>query len=278
MVRKSGKRGSTKRPRSSQTTSSKSKRPNSSTRLNKYIANAGICSRREADVLIEQGKVKVNDRVVTTLGYQVKPGDRVKYQNQVLRPEPLVYVLLNKPKDYITTTHDPEQRKTVMQLVSKACKERIFPVGRLDRNTTGLLLLTNDGDLSKKLTHPSHQVMKVYHVKLENPLSKADYHKILEGIQLDDGPVNVDQLEFVSADKTELGIELHSGRNRLIRRIFEQLGYEVVKLDRVIFAGLTKKDLPRGKWRRLSQRELIRLKHLDKGAPGPAHKKKKPQK
>ncbi len=278
MVRKSGRRGTTKRPGSSQNTSSKSKRPNSPTRLNKYIANAGICSRREADVLIEQGKIKVNDQVVTTLGYQVNPGDRVKYQNKELRPEPLVYVLLNKPKDYITTTHDPEQRKTVMQLVTKACKERIFPVGRLDRNTTGLLLLTNDGDLSKKLTHPSHQVMKVYHVKLESPLSKADYHQILEGIQLDDGPVNVDQLEFVSADKTELGIELHSGRNRLIRRIFEHLGYEVVKLDRVIFAGLTKKDLPRGKWRRLSQRELIRLKHLDKGAPGPTHKKKKPQK
>ncbi len=234
-------------------------------RLNKFIANAGVCSRREADTLIQDGKIKVNGKVVTTLGYKVKPRDRVTYQGKVLKGERLIYVLLNKPKDYITTTEDPKQRKTVMQLVKNACKERIVPVGRLDRNTTGLLLFTNDGDLHKKLSHPSYQVKKVYHVYLDRPIDYKDYQSLVEGLQLDDGPIKVDALEIVSADKTELGIQLHSGRNRIVRRMFEHLGYEVTKLDRVMFAGLTKRDLPRGKWRRLAPREIIQLKHLRGG-------------
>lgn len=234
-------------------------------RLNKYIANAGICSRREADVLIKDGKIKVNSQVITTMGYMVKPGDRVKYLSQVLKRERLVYVLLNKPKDYITTTNDPEQRKTVMQLVAKACTQRIFPVGRLDRNTTGLLLFTNDGDLTKKLSHPSHQVKKIYLVHLDQPIKRSDFDQLQSELVLEDGPITIDAVEIVSPDKTQLGIEIHSGRNRIVRRLFEQLGYDVVKLDRVMYAGLTKKDLPRGKWRLLTDREIIQLKHLDKG-------------
>ena len=248
-----------------------------SIRLNKYIANAGICSRREADQLIQQGKIKVNGKIVTTLGYQVKSGDRVKYLNKVLSAEKLVYVLLNKPKDFITTTQDPQGRKTVMQLVSKACKERIVPVGRLDRNTTGLLLFTNDGDLTKKLSHPSHEVKKIYHVQLDTPVQNAHLDGLQQGVELDDGPVMVDAVEIVSADKKQLGIEIHSGRNRVIRRLFEQLGYDVVKLDRVMFAGLTKKDLPRGKWRHLNKQEVIRLKHLT-GGTFKRRTKKKPLK
>jgi 23S rRNA pseudouridine2605 synthase len=235
-----------------------------SIRLNKYIANAGICSRREADKLIESGVIKVNDKVVTSLGIKVLAGDVVKFDNRVLRTEKKYYVLLNKPKGYITTTDDPQHRKTVMQLVKRACKERIYPVGRLDRETTGLLLLTNDGSLAKKLTHPKHNVRKIYHIVLDKSLKKADFQKIQEGLHLDDGPVTVDKIAFVSdsASKKEIGIELHSGRNRIVRRIFESLGYKVVKLDRVVFAGLTKKDIPRGKWRHLSEKELNYLKML----------------
>lgn len=232
------------------------------TRLNKFIANAGVCSRRDADTLIKDGKIKVNGQVITTMGYKVKSRDRVTFQGRVLKGEPLVYVLLNKPKDYITTTDDPNQRKTVMQLVGKACKERIVPVGRLDRNTTGLLLFTNDGDLHKKLSHPSHEVRKIYHVHLDQPIRKRDFQTLINGFELEDGPVTLDAIDMVSTDQTELGLQLHSGRNHLVRRIFEHLGYEVIKLDRVMFAGLTKKDLPRGKWRHLTSREVIQLKHL----------------
>ncbi len=231
-------------------------------RLNKYIANAGICSRREADQLILAGRVKVNDKIISELGFKVKPGEKVYFDNKLLRPEKFVYVLLNKPKDFITTTSDPNERKTVMQLVASACDERIYPVGRLDRNTTGLLLFTNDGDLSKKLTHPSHNIKKVYQVELNKPLEKPDYEKVMRGIELEDGIATVDDLVILTPDNKQLGLELHLGRNRIVRRIFESLGYEVVKLDRVMFAGLTKKELVRGKWRYLTSREVIQLKHF----------------
>jgi 23S rRNA pseudouridine2605 synthase len=233
-------------------------------RLNKYIANAGVCSRREADKLIQSGVIKVNGKVVTSLGIKVSAEDVVKFDNQVLRTEKKYYVLLNKPKGYITTTEDPHHRKTVMQLVKRACKERIYPVGRLDRETTGLLLLTNDGSLAKKLTHPKHNVRKIYHIVLDKSLKKADFLKIQEGLVLDDGPVTIDKLAYVSDNdsRKEIGVELHSGRNRIVRRIFESLGYKVIKLDRVVFAGLTKKDVPRGKWRYLSEKELNYLKMI----------------
>ncbi|MBX7181853.1 MAG: rRNA pseudouridine synthase [Bacteroidia bacterium] len=227
-------------------------------RLNKYISNSGICSRREADELISAGAVKVNGKIVTELGYKVMPGDKVNYGGQTLNKEKKVYLLLNKPKDYITTTDDPEKRKTVMELLKGACKERIYPVGRLDRATTGLLLFTNDGDMAKRLTHPSHGAKKLYHVYLDNPLKKVDFDKIANGLILEDGPIQVDQIVYAgdTGDKRELGVELHSGKNRIVRRIFESLGYEVVKLDRVIFAGLTKKDLPRGRYRFLTEKEI----------------------
>lgn len=231
-------------------------------RLNKYIANSGICSRREADKLIENGEISVNGEVVTALGYKVNRGDSVKYKNKVLKREKMVYVLLNKPKDFITTTHDPEDRKTVMNLVAHACEERIYPVGRLDRNTTGLLLLTNDGDLTKKLSHPSHKVKKLYQVDVDKPVSDEDFMKIQAGVTLEDGIAEVDELAFVTPDNKSLGIEIHIGRNRIVRRIFESLGYEVVRLDRVMYAGLTKLDLPRGKWRYLTEKEVIRLKYM----------------
>ncbi len=239
--------------------SSKSK---TTTRLNKYIAQAGVCSRREADNLIQAGKIRVNDRVVTEMGYQVAPGDKVYYEKKLLSKERFVYLLLNKPKDFITTTDDPHERKTVMKLVAKACEERIYPVGRLDRNTTGVLLFTNDGDLSKKLTHPSHEVSKIYQLELDLPLREADLDKIKEGIELEDGPVKVDDIAVLDNTMKNLGVEIHSGRNRIVRRIFESLGYEVIRLDRVMFAGLTKKDLPRGKWRFLKDKEVVRLKFL----------------
>jgi 23S rRNA pseudouridine2605 synthase len=233
-------------------------------RLNRYIANSGICSRREADQYILAGAVKVNGKVVTELGTKVSPSDRVQYDGQSIRSERLVYVLLNKPKGFITTTDDPFDRKTVMALVENAVKERIYPVGRLDRNTTGLLLLTNDGDLAKKLTHPKHKVRKVYHVELDKPLIKSDMLKIIEGIELEDGIAVVDEVAYTenTTSKKDIGIELHSGKNRIVRRIFEALGYDVLKLDRVIFAGLTKKDLPRGKWRILTDHEISYLKML----------------
>jgi 23S rRNA pseudouridine2605 synthase len=235
-------------------------------RLNRFIANAGICSRREADELIEAGVIAINGQVVTELGTKVLPGDEVRFHDRVLRTERMVYVLLNKPKDYITTTDDPDDRKTVMNLVHDACKERIFPVGRLDRNTTGLLLLTNDGDLTKKLTHPSSNIAKVYQVELDKNLTLADMKTASEGVELEDGVVAFDNIEYASPDdKKIVGVELHSGKNRIVRRIFEELGYDVKKLDRTIFAGLTKKDLPRGRWRFLTELEVSGLKMLKGG-------------
>jgi len=230
-------------------------------RLNKYIANAGICSRREADTLIETGVITINGKIVTQLGTKVMPGDVVKFNDQVLCGEQLQYLLLNKPKGYITTTDDPQERNTVMEIIKHACKERIYPVGRLDKNTSGLLLFTNDGELAKKLTHPSHHVEKVYKVELDKPLTGADMQKIAEGIELDDGFIKVDAIAY-GETKREVGIELHSGKNRIVRRIFESLGYDVVKLDRVVFAGLTKKDLPRGKYRFLSKEEVNILRRI----------------
>ena len=232
------------------------------TRLNRYIAQAGICSRREADELIKLGKILVNNTLITEMGFKVQPGDKVYYENKLLSREQFRYVLLNKPKDFITTTDDPEERKTVMQLVAKACPERIYPVGRLDRNTTGVLLLTNDGELSKKLTHPSHEVVKVYQIELNEPITEEDFIKIKDGFDLEDGFIKADEIATLDDSNRHLGLQLHSGRNRIVRRIFETLGYEVIKLDRVLFAGLTKRDLPRGKWRFLTDKEVIQLKHL----------------
>lgn len=234
----------------------------STTRLNKYIAQSGVCSRRDADELIKSGKIKVNSKVITEMGYQVKRDDKVYHGKELLSKEKLVYILINKPKDFITTTDDPQERKTVMQLVSKACDERIYPVGRLDRNTTGVLLLTNDGELSKKLTHPSHQISKIYQLELNKPLEEDHFNKIKEGIELEDGLIKVDDIAILDPSNLVLGVEIHSGKNRIVRRIFESLGYEVSKLDRVMFAGLTKKDIPRGKWRFLKDKELIKLKFL----------------
>lgn len=239
-----------------------SDRANGGIRLNRYIANAGICSRREADALISAGEIKVNGEVVTEMGYVVKPEDTVQYGKKRLNREKMVYVLLNKPKDFITTTDDPEGRKTVMDLVANASKERIFPVGRLDRNTTGLLLFTNDGELAQKLTHPSHKNSKIYQVELDKPLTKEDFEKIQAGLELEDGKAEVDDLALIGDTGKFVGIEIHIGKNRIVRRIFEHLGYEVVSLDRVQYAGLTKKDLPRGKWRFLNEKEVIRLKYF----------------
>ena len=229
-------------------------------RINKYISNCGYCSRREADTLIAAGAVKVNGVVVSELGSKVLPTDKVQIGDVTLNREASRYILLNKPKGYITTSDDPFDRKTVMSLVTNACRERIYPVGRLDRNTSGLLLFTNDGDLAKKLTHPKFGVRKLYHVGLDKALSKNDMLAIADGITLDDGPVSVDEIAYVNDDKKEIGIELHSGQNRVVRRIFESLGYEVEKLDRVVFANLTKKDLARGRWRLLEQHEINTLK------------------
>jgi len=231
-------------------------------RLNKYIAQSGLCSRREADVLIKAGKIQVNGKVVKELGIKVKRSDKVKFRNKTLSPEKLIYVLLNKPKDFITTTGDPGNRKTVMNLIARASEERIYPVGRLDRNTTGLLLFTNDGDLAKKLTHPSHNVKKIYHIWIDKPIKKDDLLKISNEVELDDGKAIVDEISVLTTDKKQLGMEIHIGKNRIVRRIFEYLGYNVNKLDRVMYGGLTKKNLPRGKWRYLSQNEIIRLKFL----------------
>jgi 23S rRNA pseudouridine2605 synthase len=229
-------------------------------RLNKYISNSGICSRREADELISKGEVKVNGQVVTELGYKVALADKVTYKGKLINPEKPVYLLLNKPKDFITTTEDPMERKTVMHLVSNACEERVFPVGRLDRNTTGLLLFTNDGELAAKLSHPSNQIKKIYQVTLDKPITKGDEEAILEGLTLEDGDVQVDDMQVLSKDRTILGLEIHVGKNRIVRRIFAHLGYEVIGLDRVMYAGLDKKDLPRGRYRFLSEKEVIRLK------------------
>ncbi len=234
-------------------------------RLNKYLADSGICSRREADDLILAGAVTVNGEVVTELGTKVKTTDKVVYGGQTLNREKLRYVLLNKPKGVITTSDDPYERHTVMDLVEGACQERIYPVGRLDRNTIGLLLLTNDGELAKTLTHPSHEVKKLYHVTLNKPLTAADFAQIEKGLMLEDGPITVDKIDYVADDPTmrEVGVEIHSGRNHIVRRIFESLGYEVMKLDRVMLAGLTKQNLPRGHWRFLTSAEISMLKRIE---------------
>ncbi len=232
-------------------------------RLNKFIANAGICSRREADELIKAGAVTVNGKIITEMGYKVKRTDMVSYGGQGLRPEKHVYILLNKPKDYITTSDDPQERKTVMQLIKGACKQRVYPVGRLDRNTTGLLLLTNDGEMTDKITHPSFKQKKIYHVELDKPVKKEHLNMIINGFELEDGFIKADDIDYVEqGSKNEVGITLHSGRNRIVRRIFEHLEYKVKKLDRVYFAGLTKKDLPRGKWRLLTPMEVNMLKMI----------------
>lgn len=232
-------------------------------RLNRYVANAGICSRRDADIYIASGNVKVNGVAITQMGYKVSPSDTVTFDGQSISPEKKEYILLNKPKDFITTTDDEKKRKTVMQLIAGASKSNVLPVGRLDRNTTGVLLFTNDGDLTKKLTHPKNNIQKLYHVTLNKNLSSADLQKIREGLVLEDGKIEVDSIEYIdNAPKREVGLSIHSGRNRIVRRIFEKLGYEVIKLDRVIFAGLTKKKLTRGQWRRLTEQEVINLKML----------------
>ena len=233
-------------------------------RLNRYIANAGICSRRKADDLIAAGVVSVNGVVVNELGLKVDPfKDEIRYNGATLKREKNVYVLLNKPKDYITTTDDPQERRTVMHLVEKASRERIYPIGRLDRNTTGLLLMTNDGDLADKLSHPRSNIVKLYQAELNKNLTQGDLNKLQFGVELEDGLIKPDAVSYVQgASKREVGIQIHSGKNRIVRRMFEHLGYEVIKLDRVVYANLTKKDLPRGKWRFLDEKEIIQLKHL----------------
>ena len=235
--------------------------PDEPIRLNKFLANAGICSRREADEFITAGVVSVNGVVVTELGTKVKRTDEIKFHDQPVNIERKVYVLLNKPKDCVTTSDDPQERKTVMDFVKGACKERIYPVGRLDRNTTGVLLLTNDGDLASKLTHPKYLKKKIYHVYCDKNVSKADLDQIVSGITLDDGEIHADAVSYASeTDKSQVGIEIHSGKNRIVRRIFEALGYRVIKLDRVYFAGLTKKGLRRGDWRYLTEQEVNMLR------------------
>jgi len=235
--------------------------PNEMIRLNKYLANAGICSRREADEFIQAGLVKVNGGTVTELGVKVKRSDEVTFHNDPINLEQKVYVLLNKPKNCVTTADDPQERLTVMDLVKTACHERIFPVGRLDRNTTGVLLLTNDGDLASKLTHPKFLKKKIYHVWLDKDVSVDDMQKMAEGVELDDGEIHADAISYVTeGDNTQVGVEIHSGRNRVVRRMFEALGYHVMKLDRVYFAGLTKKNLKRGQWRYLNDREVSMLR------------------
>jgi 23S rRNA pseudouridine2605 synthase len=233
--------------------------------LNKYLAHCGICSRRDAIELIQKGLVKINGNVVKEPGFKVSGKEDIVYNNKKLFiTKNLQYILLNKPKDYITTTDDPQGRKTVLQLIKAATDQRIYPIGRLDRNTSGVLLLTNDGDLTQKLSHPSFEIKKVYEVKLDKILSKSDFEKILKGLKLEDGPVSVDSLAYAdSKDKSIIGIEIHSGRNRIVRRIFEHLGYDVKGLDRVMYAGLTKKNVERGKWRYLSEKEIRILKYLN---------------
>jgi 23S rRNA pseudouridine2605 synthase len=241
-------------------------------RLNKYIAQSGLCSRREADKMISDGLVTLNGKVTTELGQKVKRGDNVEVNGKKLSPEKKVYVLLNKPKDFITTTDDPEGRKTVMDLVKNAATERIFPVGRLDRNTTGLLLFTNDGELAEKLTHPAYEIKKIYQVDLDKPILKEHVEQIEQGVELEDGHVDVDELVVLDKNRMILGIEIHIGRNRIVRRLFENFGYDVKRLDRVMYGPLTKKDLPRGKWRHLDSSEigiLFGLKGKGKNAKKP---------
>jgi 23S rRNA pseudouridine2605 synthase len=231
-------------------------------RLNRFIANAGVCSRRDADKLIEAGEITVNGKVVTEMGVRVSRTDKVKHKGKLLKPERAVYILLNKPKDFITTMDDERNRRTVMSLVKKASDARIYPVGRLDRMTTGLLLFTNDGDLAKKLSHPSSNVKKIYQVEINRPITKTEFEEISAGLELEDGKATLDKLVILNDEKTLLGIEIHIGRNRIIRRIFEHIGAEVVKLDRVMYAGLDKYNLPRGNWRPLTPSEIRRLKQI----------------
>jgi 23S rRNA pseudouridine2605 synthase len=235
--------------------------------LNKYIAHCGVCSRRDAVDIVKSGKVKVNNEVVSEPGYKISTGDVVIVNGKKITPaKNLVYILMNKPKDYITTTEDEKGRKTVLDLIKRATTEKVYPVGRLDRNTSGVLLLTNDGDLTQKLTHPSNEIKKVYAVTLDKPLAKNHFDEILKGVPLEDGVANVDSLAYTDVkDKTQIGIEIHSGRNRIVRRIFEHYGYDVKNLDRVIFAGLTKKNVERGKWRFLNEKEVRDLKYFKKG-------------
>ncbi|MBK7882600.1 MAG: rRNA pseudouridine synthase [Chitinophagaceae bacterium] len=233
--------------------------------LNKYLAHCGVCSRRDAITQIKEGKVKVNGAVISEPGYKVQESDDVNFNGKKLFvTKNLVYILLNKPKDYITTTDDPQGRKTVLQLIKAATAERVYPIGRLDRNTSGVLLLTNDGDLTQKLSHPSYEIKKIYEVKLDKPLTKSDFDKIVKGIKLEDGIINIDSLAYADAkDKSVIGIEIHSGRNRIVRRIFESLGYDVKGLDRVMYANLTKKNVDRSKWRFLSEKEIRLLKYMN---------------
>lgn len=233
-------------------------------RLNRYIAHCGVCSRREADQLIADGKIKVNKNIITEMGFQVMPGDSVFMGKKLLKKEDYAYVLLNKPKNFITTTKDTHDRKTVMDLVAKASDARLYPVGRLDRNTTGLLLLTNDGELTDRLSHPSNNIKKIYQIEIDKPLLKEHHQEIVNGLTLEDGPIRIDDMAILTADKKSIGIEIHSGRNRIVRRIFEHFDYEVTKLDRVVYAGLTKVNLPRGKWRHLNDREIGLLKKKGK--------------
>lgn len=242
------------------------RQPSSSIPLNKYIAHCGICSRRDAAGLVKEGKVSINGQAVTEPGFKVSERDIVKVNGKKISPvKNLVYILLNKPKDFITTTDDPQGRRTVLELIRHATKERVYPVGRLDRNTSGVLLLTNDGELAQKLSHPKHEIKKVYHVVLNKDLTKKDFDKIIEGVQLEDGLAKVDALAYTDAkDKTQVGLEIHSGRNRIVRRIFEHLHYDVRGLDRVMYAGLTKKNVQRGKWRLLNEKEIRILKFMNK--------------
>lgn len=256
-----GKLSSKKQPGSSGVEKLKMANGTEPVRLNKYISNTGLCSRREADELIRAGLITVNGKVVNSMGVKINPEDVVKYNNKTLREEKKIYILLNKPKDYITTSRDPYAKKKVVDLVRDACRERIYPVGRLDRMTTGVLLLTNDGDLTTKLTHPRYNIKKIYHCFLDKNFKKTDLDKLAEGIELSDGKAFADVISYVDPeDKKQVGLEIHSGRNRIARRMFEHLGYRVIKLDRVYFAGLTKKGLSRGKWRFLQNKEISMLK------------------
>lgn len=250
--------------RTSSNSQSSSSSANETWRLNRYISNSGVCSRREADNLIAKGEISVNGKVVKELGFKVRPADEVKYKGKVLRKEKPVYVLLNKPKDFITTTSDPKGRKTVMDLVAKATTERIYPVGRLDRNTTGLLLFTNDGEVAKKLSHPSYEVQKIYRVTLDKPFSEEEIEQLKAGLELEDGLAKADGAAILDPDGLSVGIELHIGKNRIVRRMFAHLGYEVIRLDRTVYAGLTKETLGRGNWRLLNEREIIRLRFFNK--------------
>lgn len=259
MKKQQGKQGRPQRRRPKKEGETASARPG--VRLNKFLADAGVASRREADNLISAGLVEINGKVITEMGHKVQPDDQVKFNGTLLTPEKKVYLVLNKPKGFITTVSDPKARKTVMELVANAGSERIYPVGRLDRQTTGVLLLTNDGEMAKKLTHPSHGAKKIYDVTLDKRLSQTDLHKIQDGLELEDGPIKVDEISYVEDKaKNHVGVILHSGRNRIVRRIFESLGYQVTKLDRVWFAGITKKGLNRGQWRKLSPKEISFLK------------------